>query len=190
MSPLRAAPVRVAGVDASLTSTGIATSWGVLTVVKPRGDMRGPARLDHIEREVVSMIAGADVVVLEGYSLGSVYQQNRGTAMVFTGELGGVLRLAFWRCGVPYVEIAPSKLKVFATGSGKGDAKGGILSEAVRRLGYAGTSHDEADALWLLQVGLHAYQHPQRVALPALHLRALEATRGQEPIDWPEVANG
>jgi Holliday junction resolvasome RuvABC endonuclease subunit len=94
------------------------------------------------------------------------------------GELGGVLRLAFFQAEIPTIVIPPTKVKMFATGSGKGK-KEGPLAEAIRRLEYGGSKHDEADALWLLQMALTHYELPGAISLPKSHTRALVG------VDWP-----
>jgi hypothetical protein len=53
----------------------------------------------------------------------------------------------------------------------------------VKRLGYTGSDNNEADALWLRQVALHALSLPGRVELPRTHLRGLDK------IDWPRLAS-
>lgn len=62
-----------------------------------------------------------------------------------------------------------------ATGKG-GAAKAQVLAEAIRRLDYQGHDHNEADALWLADMGarLHGYNRP---ALPGAHLKALDRLR-------------
>ena len=80
---------------------------------------------------------------------------------------------------VPIVEIPPTTLKKFATGSGNAD-KPKMLAEAIRRLAYGGSSLDEADALWLLQMGLHYYGGEGKIELPAKNYEAMAA------ITWPD----
>ena len=49
-----------------------------------------------------------------------------------------------------------------------------MLTEAVRRLGYAGSSNDEADALWLACAGHHLLGHPV-IDVPKINAAALAA---------------
>lgn len=162
--------MRIAGIDASLTSTGFARNYGVGAqrsgVIKPDG-LFGVERLQFILDQVASVTRLSEIVLLEGYAYGARNQAHQ------LGELGGVLRLAFHQIGVRLVVVPPTKLKKFATGSGKG-GKDHIFAEAIRRLGYEGSSHDEADALWLLEMGLHFFDIEEKTKLPASRLSALQ----------------
>lgn len=81
---------------------------------------------------------------------------------------------------VPTAVSGPQYVKMLATGkgSGKGTDKPAVVAEARDRLGYRGTDNNEADALWLAELG---YQHlgQPSVKLPAQHLRALSS------VVWP-----
>ncbi|HLM68178.1 MAG TPA: crossover junction endodeoxyribonuclease RuvC [Longimicrobium sp.] len=174
--------MKIAAFDLSLTQTGYAvvdTNWAVrqALVGVVRTSLTGMARLDHVRKQVMQRVEGADAVVLEGYS----YGQRAGTSQAHsTGELGGVIRLSLWRANIPFVDIAPTKLKKYATGSGKG-GKHGPLVEAVKRLGYDGSNDNEADALWLLHMGLDAYGLGW-AKLPEAHREALQG------VAWPALA--
>lgn len=174
--------MRAAAFDLSLTSTGWARSsdsalpsgfhWesGVL---KPEGT--GVRRLWMALHAITGIARGCDVVVLEGYAHGAKHQTHQ------LGELGGVVKLGFYQSNIPVVVVPPTKLKKFATGKGSGK-KEAPFAEAIRRLGYDGYSHDEADALWLLQMAIHHYKLPGLVELPKLHLTAL-----YDEVKWPRI---
>ena len=179
--------MRLAAFDLSLTATGwarniepapaLGSPWehGLIS-----SKFRGPKRLWDILSKVMRVAAGCDVVLIEGYAFSKGYQAHQ------AGELGGVVRLGFFQAGVPLVVIPPAKLKKFASGKGghkKGETKIVMVGEAIRRLGYEGNSHDIADALWLLQMGLHHYQLPGAVPLPKLNLQAIHTD-----VDWPTIA--
>jgi len=173
--------VRAAGLDLSLTSIGWARSKKTVPalgpawesgVIHPKG--RGAPRLWDALHQVMKVVTNCDVVVIEGYA----YMAKQGGHQI--GELGGVIRLGLHQRAIPYVEIAPNKLKKFATGKGSGK-KEAPFGEAIRRLDYQGSSHDESDALWLLQMALHHYGWDGRVDLPQLHMTALQG------ISWPVV---
>jgi Holliday junction resolvasome RuvABC endonuclease subunit len=99
----------VLGIDPSLSCTGLAiVSGGQLRdagVVKG-GDLRGAERLAHIYDGVTTWLQRLphlDVsVAIEGYAFGA---QNQREAL---GEAGGVIRLAVYRRGLPYVDLAPA----------------------------------------------------------------------------------
>lgn len=156
--------------DLSLTCSGWADASGVGTIIPPKNADRGVARLRWIRSAVLERTAGHALVVIEGYSFAS-----RGRAIISLGELGGVVRCALTDADMPWVEIAPTSRALFATGKGNA-AKEHVLAEAIRRLGYAGHSNDEADALWLLTMARTHYaaagsdipNAKQRLALAAI----------------------
>lgn len=154
----------IVGLDLSLTATGVATPSGPCLVTP--GKRRGMERLQYIRERVLSLAGGAELVVIEGYSY-----HSRSSRAHKLGELGGVVRLALWEEGIPYLDVPPSSLKRFATGSGNA-SKGLVLVEAVKRLGYPGADDNEADALWLREIGRHILGQ-DTVPLPKAHLTAL-----------------
>jgi Holliday junction resolvasome RuvABC endonuclease subunit len=158
---------QVMGLDLSLVQTGIAVPGQVGTLKTPGTKVSGMARLYAIREQIIKSVSalGVGLVMVEGYSYGS---KNGGERL---GELGGVIRFALWSEGVPYVEVPPSTLKMYA--SGKGNAgKVEVLVAARDRLGYTGTNDNEADALWLWALGMELIGHPV-VTLPKTHTRAL-----------------
>jgi Holliday junction resolvasome RuvABC endonuclease subunit len=165
--------------DLSLTRTGWAgptlDRCGVL--VPPRGQDRGEARLCWIRDAVLELSCDADVVVLEGYG----FAAGRGPAPHQMGELGGVVRVALFEAQTPVVVVPPATLKKLATGKGNAP-KEAVLVAAVRRLGYGGSDHNEADALWLLAAALVAFELPGAPELPKTHVEALAKTV------WPALA--
>lgn len=156
--PVRSSqPSTIVALDLSLTSTGWAKTdividgaFGTLVPRKPFD--RGMARLAWIRSQIIWLTRGADLVVIEGYAFGA-----KGAAVFSLGELGGAIRLALYDFGIPYVDVSPSSLKMFATGKGNAP-KDDVFAAAIRKLDYAGTSHDEADALWLLEMARLQYR--------------------------------
>lgn len=167
--------MKIATFDLSLTETGYARANGdrreVGTITT---SLRGMPRLEHIRSRVLELARRADLVVVEGYSFGA-----KGRAVVSLGELGGVVRLALHSAGVRYVEVPPATLKKYATGKGNAP-KEAMLAAAIRRLDYAGSNHNEADALWLLHAGLDVYGAAW-AKLPTAQIEALQA------VEWPEL---
>lgn len=162
-------PVRVLGVDPSLTSTGLARPDG--TVLTLNTKLKGAARLAWLRDSVEIHVLSADLVVLEGYAFSRANQAHQ------IGEWGGVLRLLLHESGVPWVEVPSTQLKKFATGSG-GAKKPQMLAEAIKRLGYSGYQEDEVDALWLREMAMQHYGlSPHK--LPAAQLAVLAK------VQWP-----
>ncbi len=167
MSGLHAVTPIVVALDLSLTSTGVADKDGTRRI---RSKKSGVERLVEVRDEVLWACRNVDeghpdLVVLEGYSYGSPNQAHP------IGELGGVVRVALHEAGIPFEVVPPSTIKMFATGKGNAK-KPDVLLAAVRRLDYQGNSTDEADALWLHALAMHALGSPV-VTVPAAHLRAL-----------------
>lgn len=85
-------------------------------------------------------------VVCEG---ATAFQRGKAAVRV-SHELRGVVKAWCWINHIEYVEVQPMDLKRYSCG--KFDAGKDEMIEAARaRLGYAGSSDDEADALWLLE---------------------------------------
>jgi Holliday junction resolvasome RuvABC endonuclease subunit len=171
---LARATMIIVGVDLSLVSTGVAHGDG--TVHRIRLPDSGPARLRDLRDAIVACCTSpwADLVVIEGQSYAS---NGKGHS-----ELAGLhwlVNVALFERGIPYVNIAPTSLKMYATGRGNA-SKEDVHDAAIKRLGYAGASQDEADALWLRAAALDHYGHPL-VELPATHRRA------HQKIPWPAL---
>lgn len=141
----------ILAVDLSLTHTGCCLDGECSSITSK---FRGWPRVGHILTALLSMAEPAQVVVLEGYSFGS-----RGRAVYDIGELGGVVRWALFDSGVPFVDVAPSSLKKYATGKGN-SPKDAMIAAAIRRFGFPGSDNNEADAYLLWCMARHAYGHP------------------------------
>lgn len=182
----------VVAFDLSLTSTGVADRNGTRRI---RPTSTGPARLAEIRDAVLwechrtadyprpaswiphcpKCAAHPDLVVIEGYSYAS------GNKAHDVGEMGGVVRLALYEAGIRYGVVSPATIKIAACGKGNA-SKDDVLLAAVRRLGYAGNSKDEADALWLYRLTMHALG-AEPLDIPKAHLRALDA------LPWAKAAS-
>lgn len=166
--------MRVLGIDPSLTATGVALPDGSVTTIRikvPKGGakhVRETDRLIVVRDRVSALLADVDLVVVEGYSYGSGFQAHQ------LGELGGVLRVLLTETGVTWVEVAPTRVKRYATG--KGNANKDAMLQAARFAGVNTGDHNCADAWWLRAVGVHAAtrmpvpdvaQTPDRAAIAA-----------------------
>ncbi|WP_045746415.1 crossover junction endodeoxyribonuclease RuvC [Actinoplanes rectilineatus] len=185
-------PLRVVGLDLSLTGTGIAAThtgegtprlW--CSTVTPR---RRPTltRIDH-ERlhEAVSVVMGAarcrpDLVAIE-----EPLVTGTGNVPLRLAELHGAVKHWLWSRSIPYVDVHPSKVKTYATGNG-GAKKDVVLASMIATYGTVGEhgvhigSDDEADALSLLAMTLDQYGQAL-VDRPESHRRALSGVR------WPLI---
>jgi Holliday junction resolvasome RuvABC endonuclease subunit len=134
----------VAGLDLSLTSTGFAAIRRGMMVgfaVSPPKGCRGAARLAFLDAEITALMTryAVQLVALEGYAFGARVGREQ------AGELGGVVRLALHRAGVPFVVVPPSSLKAFATGKGNAD-KHAVGKELYKRWGVDLEGNDATDA--------------------------------------------
>lgn len=159
----------VAGVDLSLTGTGIVTADGTPYLVETK-DKRGEERLDYIAAKVREHTTGADVVLIEGFSFGS-----KGSAVYEIGGVGWLVRWMLWRTGQRYVIVPPATLKMYATGRGNAN-KADMLAAAIKRLGVEFTDDNLVDATWLRAAGLDLACEPL-VTMPEVNRRALGVLR-------------
>lgn len=175
--------MRILALDLSLTATGWAITRGDLVssygVATPTNGLRGVERLQKWQewldlRSPDDDSPGYDLVVLEGYSMGS-----RGRAVFNIGEWGGVARLTIYQAGIPFVEVPPSTLKKFATGRGNAP-KPDLRMELYKRSGLDVADDNAVDALWLLAAARERYGEPLW-PMPKANVEALGK------VDWPEL---
>lgn len=93
-------------------------------------------------------------------------------------ELRAVLKLVAKELGdIRVVSVAPTTLKVFATGSGRAK-KPDMIRTARRQLGYGGVDDNEADALWVLE---WARLNPNGTEGPKARKRRIQKVRAKAP---------
>jgi len=154
----------IIGVDASITSTGIAVlsliPQKVLHVThiptKPTEDVwDDQIRFQHIVDTIMDYVCRYNCghMYIEAPAFGAYDNEGR------LYQLKGVLLDRIYRAGLPYpIYIAPTKLKKFITGSGKSESKN-LMGEAVRRhffkelLNVSFKNDDEIDAYALAKFG-------------------------------------
>lgn len=138
------------GIDQSLSCTSLCllTSEGIeLYRMKPL--YMGVSRIaeifeefDKYLEETQYSLAGA---AIEGYAYGA-----KG-AVFNLGELGGVLRLALYKRGIPTIEVPPTYLKKFMTGRGNAQ-KNLMLKEAYKKYEIDIDDDNDSDAFALALV--------------------------------------
>lgn len=154
---------RVVGLDVSTACTGVALPDGRLMSVRPATHLaKGDApylraqRNSEIADSLAIMLrrqAGAvDVAVVEGYLL-----EGPGGPWVTIrlAEVGSHARLVLYRLRIPFVEVAPSTVKRWATG--KGGCDKAAMIAAAEAAGAKPTNSDEADAWHLRSMGVANY---------------------------------
>lgn len=169
----------VVGIDLSLTSTGVSFLWADgsdrIFSIKPE-KLAGVARLVEIRNTLLKEMSGLGYpkIVLEGYSFAS-----KGAYSHEIGELGGVVKIAFYEQHWRWVHVPPTVRAKFATGRGNA-SKGEVVSAISARTGIAWTGSgaaDECDAWILQEMGL-AYLGEPRYNWPEAQLAVLKS------VDW------
>lgn len=164
------------GLDLSLTSTGVSVGQYQTTL---KSKNKGPLRLIEIRDQLLELLHGIDkpIVIVENYSFGSRNSQAHAT-----GELGGVVRVALYAAGIPYVEVPPTCRAKFATGKGNA-GKNEVISAISARTGitWSGAGADDLCDAWILEecgrvkLGIARYDWPQ------VNLSALDK------VDWTSL---
>lgn len=109
----------VAGIDPSLTNTGIVLlkNGEVLTsyLIQPK-NIKGAARLSGIADRVREILGTHKPIFLaiEGYDY-------KGFSTIPLAECNAVIQLECARLGIEFIHAAPSQVKKFATGSSQAD---------------------------------------------------------------------
>lgn len=176
---MKATDPRVVGLDLSLSSTGVAHADGTSRLLKP-DDLEGMDRIGWITEQIGVGIepvsSGLELVMIEAPVIVAAHISKA----LETVYLNGVVRWHLWDVEVPYLDVPPGTLKVYATGNGKA-TKTEMVVAARDRLGYEGKSDDESDALWLRALGWALLGVPL-VELPKTHTRALDTLRKARPV--------
>ena len=146
----------IAGVDLSLTSTGVATITSTMTnvwTIPTKGKRADPlsdrgVRLRGIADQVLQLTAAADLVVIEGPGYGAPGGSTWDRAGLWWLVVSRLQRL-----DVPVVVVAPTTRAKYATG--KGNADKAAVAVAVAKLFPALeiNNSDEADSLALAHLG-------------------------------------
>ena len=169
---------RVAGLDISLTGTGIATLGGT-TRIPTKGRRRDTllernARMRHITTRVLEEVGAVDLACVEG----PVGYATPGGSTWDRGGLWWRIVAALLNRDIPVAVISPTARAKYATGSGA-SRKAAVLEAARRRYGAVLESDDEADALILRAMGLHWLEQPL-AEVPDGHRAALAG------VQWPD----
>jgi Holliday junction resolvasome RuvABC endonuclease subunit len=169
---------RVAGLDISLTGTGIATVGGTTRV--PTSGHRNDdlaardARLRHITDRVLEEVGTVDLVCVEGPIK---YQQPGGSTWDRAGLWWRIVSALLGR-DMPVAVVPPMCRAKYATGNGNA-RKTAVLDAAQRRYGAILPTDDEADALILRAMGLD-YLGQALIAVPDTHRAGLAGCQ------WPQ----
>lgn len=169
---------RVAGIDISLTGTGVATLGGT-TCIRTKGRradsiVERHQRQQHIVQRVLDEAGAVDLACVEGPSHASMGQAGH-------HDLSGL----WWRIvgalcerEIPVAIVPPMSRAKYATGKGN-SRKAAVLDAAQKRYGAILPNDNEADALILRAMGLHWLEQPL-AEVPDGHRAALAGCQ------WPD----
>jgi Holliday junction resolvasome RuvABC endonuclease subunit len=181
-------PVRgttIIGVDASFGRTGVAV-WRDGKVALDSAGTSSQESLPSRRRQIRSLIfrwAGPDptLIVIEATYLHKV----KGNSPLMLAGLHASIQDAAWRRNLPVVTPTPAQVKQFATGSG-GASKGQMMDAAKLHLGITTSNDDEADALWLMAMGVYHYGW----TVESAQLPPLDRVGMLDNYPWPIWSNG
>lgn len=134
------------GLDLSLTSTGVSVGGMTRSIQSKRN---GVERLVEIRDAIIEIAVESkvQVAVIEGYSYASRQSQSHSL-----GELGGVVRVALFEAGIPFVVVPPTSRAKFATGKGNA-GKAEVVSAVSAKTGIIWAGGDGADRCdaWVME---------------------------------------
>ena len=139
------------GIDPSLTGCAVVVvneKGNLVDSQRFENKLRGVERLIYIRDKVLRIIScydGIQGIGIEGYARGASNRREE------AGELGGILRVMFYELQIPWIDIAPSQIKKFATGKGNAP-KDHVLLAVYKKWGVEFRTNDEADAFVAAQI--------------------------------------
>lgn len=146
--------MRIASFDLSLSATGWASfgpaplaaggvAWGTIAP-----SIFGHPRLEYIRGKVLELCEGVELVVMEELA----FTRNDPSAQERSG-LAYLIRHSLWKRKTPFILIAPSSLKKWATGKGN-SPKEVMMMHVLKRLGHETADSHQADAVALAYLGM------------------------------------
>lgn len=170
-------PLRILGLDLSLTSTGLCLPNGATARLKTRqkdGDRRLLLIRDMVRaaiREEQPHLAVIEDLPMHAMSAG------------ITAHVHGVVKAELLEARIPYALIVPATLKSYACDHGRADKKR-MAAAAYLAAGVEFTSDpggDQCDAWWLRAAGLDWYGQPE-FDLPKAQRDRLTK------VQWPDLS--
>lgn len=143
-------PLRILGVDPSLTNTAVVWPDKSGVCIHPPDGLVGAGRLYYLSQAFRHIVGSfrPHMVMLEGYSFGSVGR------LADLGEWGGLIRTILYEHQALYTVVPPIKLKEYILGKTKrGDGKTVMVSALSAMTGQRFRHDDEADAYALVALG-------------------------------------
>lgn len=149
----------------------------------PAKDSGTLERWESMLSPIMAYAQHAHQVQIEGYSFASNMQYARALT-----EFGGIVRYHLRKIGHVPIEVAPTSLKKFVTGSGRAE-KADMLYAVAVNFGVQLTDHNMADAFGLAKIGV-ALQLSDRQILdfPANQREVIQAIK-HPPIKVKKTAS-
>lgn len=158
--------VKLSGLDLSITAPGLAHTGvdGVACthLIKPAG--AGDLRLYSIRNQILALVEGSELVLIEGYL-------NKSMSAGITGMVHGAVREGLIEADIRYATFPPASLKKYATGSG-GASKTDMALASYKRGGVEFKDDNQCDAWWLW-VALNDHLGTPVFTLPQVQREAL-----------------
>ncbi|MFD7410128.1 hypothetical protein [Kitasatospora purpeofusca] len=165
-----ASRLHVAGIDISLTGTGLATTMGTLHIptTGKRGDtlVQRHHRFQHISRRLFDELGECDLAVVEDPAFGAPGGSTWDRGGLWWLIIDGLLDRE-----IPVALVSPKTRAKYATGSGSA-GKAAVVEATNRRYGVQLTDDNEADALVLRAMG-HDWAGLPLAPAPELNRTAL-----------------
>lgn len=188
-------PLRVVGLDLSLTSTGVSDGQSVHAFQTSATELTED-RMNRLANQCIGFVLSpaqwtdgqplgkrADLVIIEGAAFGA-----KGDAVDQLAGLRWIVRTRLRRLGVPFAVVSPTGLKAYTTGNGRatkaemvravGERHGLDLSRVKLKDGRS----DMADAYALAAMGYAYIRQPLPTTGPPAPLASLLAVK------WPDAA--
>lgn len=141
--------VRFVGIDPSSRTGFVALDeqGNVLRAKELTGvGAEDPKRMVTLIDEIMAHLKPDDVVCIESPAM-----HAKGSAVGFMWGLAHGLRIALYRKGWPYTDVAPTQLKKFACGKGNA-SKDDLILPVYRKWGFEHSSENVRDAFVLAKI--------------------------------------
>jgi len=150
------------GLDLSLTGTGFCVKRGAelqMVTIKttPKTAANDLARLQYIRDTLMEMIPDSTMMIcVEDFFVPhNPMQMNSAKGLIMVGT---VTRIAMLERGLPFLVVADTQLKKYATGKGNGP-KGIVIREIYKKWGINAADDNQADACVLAHMAEAIYCH-------------------------------
>jgi len=147
------------GIDPSLTNSGLVvvdSKSAVYLETKLTTSATGIERLFLLEKELIKFLDNSPEFAfccIEGPA------HHASGKLIDIGKWLGILHLTLYKRSITYIEVAPSQLKKYISGSGKNTGKETILLDIYKKYSIEFRDSDIADAFVLAKIAHDLYLH-------------------------------